>query len=66
MFDSLQGVSDQLVPPKTIPNINCYKNKKHNNNMKNKLGLSWAKLSCQLEFGSTVINICCLKLINIK
>ena len=32
----------------------------------NKLGLSWAKLSCQLGFGSTVINICCLKLINMK
>ena len=30
----------------------------------NKLGLSWAKLSCQLGFGCTVINICCLILIN--
>ena len=25
----------------------------------NKLGLSWAKLSCQLGFGCTVIYICC-------
>ena len=33
---------------------------------KNKLGLSWAKLSCQLGFGCTVINICCLILINMK
>ena len=29
----------------------------------NKLGLSWAKLSCQLGFGCTVINICCCILI---
>ena len=32
----------------------------------NKLGLSWAKLSCQLGFGCTVINICCLILYNLK
>ena len=32
----------------------------------NKLGLSWAKLSCQLGFGCTVINIFCLILINMK
>ena len=31
-----------------------------------KLGLSWAKLSCQLGVGCTVINICCLILINMK
>ena len=31
-----------------------------------KLGLSWAKLSCQLGSGCTVINICCLILINMK
>ena len=29
-----------------------------------KLGLSWAKLSCKLEFYCTVINVCCLILIN--
>ena len=33
---------------------------------KNKLGLSWAKLSCQLGFGCTVINICCCILIYLK
>ena len=32
-------------------------------NFQNKLGLSWAKLSCQPGFGCTVINICCLILI---
>ena len=32
----------------------------------NKLGLSWAKLSCQLGFGCTVINICCLIFIHKK
>ena len=32
----------------------------------NKLGLSWAKLRCQLGFGCTVINIFCLILINMK
>ena len=32
----------------------------------NKLWLSWAKLSCKLGFGCTVINICCLMLINMK
>ena len=32
----------------------------------NKLGLSWAKLSCQMGFGCTVNNICCLILINMK
>ena len=31
-----------------------------------KLGLSCAKLSCQLGFCYTVINICCLILINMK
>ena len=31
-----------------------------------KLGLSWAKLSCKLGFGCTVINICCLIWINMK
>ena len=35
-------------------------------NIINKLGLSWAKLSCQLGFGCTVINICCLILIYMK
>ena len=30
----------------------------------NKLGLSWAKFSCQLRFGCTVINIFFLILIN--
>ena len=30
---------------------------------RNKLGLSWAKLSGQLGFGCTVVNICCLMLI---
>ena len=33
---------------------------------KNKLGLSWAKLSYQLGFGSTLIKICCIILINRK
>ena len=33
---------------------------------KNKLGLSWAKLSYQLGFGGTVLIICCLILINMK
>ena len=32
----------------------------------NKLGLSWAKLSCQLGFCYTVINIRCLISINMK
>ena len=32
----------------------------------NKLGLSWAKLSCQLGFGRTGINILCLILINMN
>ena len=31
-----------------------------------KLGLSWAKLSCQLGFGCTVINIWCCILIYLK
>ena len=31
-----------------------------------KLGLSWAKVSCQLGFGCTVINICFLVLIKMK
>ena len=35
-------------------------------NKKNKLGLSWAKLSYQLGFGCTVINICSLILIDMK
>ena len=34
--------------------------------VRNKLGLSWAKLSCQLGFGCTGINIFCLILINMK
>ena len=38
----------------------------NNNNNNDKLGQSWAKLSCQLGFGCTVINICCLILINMK
>ena len=33
---------------------------------KNKLGLSWDKLSCQLGFGCTGINTFCLILINMK
>ena len=33
---------------------------------KNKLGLSWAKLSSQLGFVCTVINICCCILIYLK
>ena len=37
-----------------------------NNTHKNKLGLSWAKLSCQLGFGCTVINICYGILIYLK
>ena len=36
------------------------------NKLQNKLGLSWAKLSCQLEFGCTGINIFCLILTNMK
>ena len=32
----------------------------------NKLGLSCAKLSCQMRFCCTVINICCLILIDMK
>ena len=35
-------------------------------NMQYKLGLSWAKLSYQLGFGCTGINIFCLSLINMK
>ena len=27
-------------------------------NLKKKLGMSWVKLSCQLGFGCTMINIC--------
>ena len=42
------------------------KNAMKHEKTKNKLGLSWAKLSCQLGFGCTVINICCLILINMK
>ena len=34
--------------------------------IQNELGLSWAKLSCQLGFGCPVIKICCLVLINMK
>ena len=33
---------------------------------KDKLGLCWAKLSCQLGFDWIVINSCCLILINMK
>ena len=33
---------------------------------RNKLGLSCAKLSCQLGFCGTVSNICCLILIDMK
>ena len=32
----------------------------------NKLGLSWAKLSCQLGFNCALIQNCCIKLINMK
>ena len=35
-------------------------------NIYDKLGLSWAKLSCQQGFGCTVINICCRLLIYLK
>ena len=35
-------------------------------NVIDKLGLSWAKLSCKMGFDCTVINICCLILINLK
>ena len=35
-------------------------------NERNKLGLSWAKLSCQLGFRCTEINNFCLILINMK
>ena len=38
--------------------------KNANDNLHNKLGLSWAKLSCQLGLGCTVIF--CLILINLK
>ena len=44
--------------------LTCYNVKLKN--VMNKLGLSWAKLSCQLGSGCTVINICCLIFMNKK
>ena len=55
-YEKEPGIFSGWVDPEPI----------HRINKRNKLGLSWAKLSCQLGSGWTMINICCLIFINKK